>query len=103
MISSESDGMSLPAKRSACTLEEWNDESMKVACLKREAQLEPVMRRGAQEAISECQRLFKVEKWNCSVNRRDRTIFGRSVVGGKRERERETRSRMSRRCLGFSS
>ena len=53
---------------------------------KRNVELMPSVKRGAEMAIKECQHQFKYRKWNCTtINKQNEPVFGNALNKGTRE------------------
>jgi hypothetical protein len=51
---------------------------------KRNVELMPSVKRGAEMAIQECQHQFKYRKWNCTtINKHNEPVFGNALNKGK--------------------
>jgi hypothetical protein len=51
---------------------------------KRNVELMPSVKKGAEMAIQECQHQFKYRKWNCTtINKKNEPVFGNALNKGK--------------------
>ena len=56
--------------------------SQQMNVCQRKPDLIPTLRRGARQGITECQRQFEKERWNCSITNSS-TVFGEIINIGE--------------------